>query len=108
MGWNMAVVPLWKSNNDISVSIELIIYNFAVFGLEHEFEWGWAILSNIMNEECLLVEDATDGGLFFIPLLCLHGHPFQISRFCFDCKGISRIVWIVIGDGDKFILAACY
>ena len=104
VGRHVAVVPLSEPHHDVSVPVELVVDDLSVLRFEHEFEGRRPVLGDIVDEQCLLVEDAADGGLFLISLFGLHGHPLEVARLGLDCEGVGGVIGVVVGDGDEFVL----
>ena len=106
VGWYVTVISLRKTNNDVAVSIVLVIYYFPVFGFEHQFERCRSIRRNIMDQQCFLIEYAANSSLLFPSFLSFHCHPFQISRFRLNCQRVSCVVGGMTADSDKSVLTA--
>ena len=106
VGGDMAIVALAESDHDVSVSVELVVDDLAVLGFEHQLERGRTILSDVVDQQRLLIENSADGGLLLVALLCLHGHPLQVPRLCLHREGIGGVVGVVVGNGDQLVLTA--
>lgn len=100
----MAIITFWKSNNKVSISIELVIDDLTIFIFKEHFFLSFTFFRPVIHKDSFLFENSTNGGLGSGSVIVLSIHPLNILRLISYSNRSSNTFWCVIWNCDHFIL----